>query len=109
MNFIVSLTSVTEVPYGLLSLIGLGILICYLSVKPLIKWIINLKQERVLRYVLCSLIILHCTIFIGYVYFQIDYVYLIKVTSLCIALFGGVLVMLRLLHYVYQLIFTKSA
>lgn len=109
MTFIDALFSITEATYGLLGLIVLGTFICYLSIKPLIQWIINLKQESVLRYILCSLIVLHCTIFIGFVYFQVDYVYLIKVTSLCIALFGGVLVMLRLIHFVCQLIFTKSA
>lgn len=95
-------------PYGLMVLIVIGTLICYHSVKPLIHWFVTLKQERILTYIMCSLIIIMCTILIGFAFFQTNYLYLLKITLLCIAVFGGVLVILRLLHFIIQNVFTKN-
>ncbi|WP_404452433.1 hypothetical protein LG329_18900 [Virgibacillus necropolis] len=109
MDQTIKLLSLVEIgPYGLMGLIVAGTLICYLSIKPIIHWFVTLKQDRVLSYLMCSLIILTCTISIGYIFFQSDYVYLIKMTLLCIAVFGGVLVIVRLVNFIIQSVFTKN-
>ncbi|ASN05925.1 hypothetical protein [Virgibacillus necropolis] len=95
-------------PYGLMTLIVIGMLICYLSIKPVIHWFVTLKQDRILSYIMCSFIILICSILIGFLFFQTDYLYLIKITLLCMAVFGGILVIVRLLHFIFQNVFMKN-
>ncbi|ASK63654.1 hypothetical protein CFK37_16560 [Virgibacillus phasianinus] len=95
-------------PYGLMGLIVCGAFICYLFIKPVIQWFIALKQERILSYIMCSLLICIFTISIGFLFFQGDYVYLLKITLVCMALFGGILVIVRLLLFLFQSIFTKN-
>lgn len=95
-------------PNGLIGLIVIVTLICYLVVKPLIRWFVLLKQDRVLSYIICSLLILTCTVSFGFIFWDSDFVYLIKITLLCMAVFGGILVIMRLIHYFFQLVFTKK-
>lgn len=95
-------------PYGLMGLIVIGTLICYLVIRPLIRWFVLLKQDRILSYIMCSLIILTSMFSFGFIFFDTDFMYLIKITLLCMALFGGILVVTRLIHYAFQLIFTKN-
>lgn len=104
----VLISIVENSPYGLIGLIVLGMLISYLIIKPIIRWFVLLKQDRVLSYIMCSLLILTCTVSIGFIFWNNDFVYLIKITLLCMAVFGGVLVITRITHYFFQLIFTKK-
>lgn len=109
MDRTIELFSLVEIgPYELMGLIVIGTLICYLSIKPLIRWFVLLKLDRILSYIMCSLIILICTFSIGFIFFQADYVYLIKITLLCMAVFGGILVIARLIHFVFQRVFMKN-
>ena len=95
-------------PYIMMGLIVIGTFICYLIIKPVIRWFVLLKQERVLSYIMCSLLILTCTVSFGFIFWENDFVYLVKITLLCMAVFGGVLVIARLIHYFFQLVFTKK-
>lgn len=95
-------------PFGLMVVIIMVTLICYLIIKPLVRWFVLLKQDRILSYVMCSLLILISTISLGFTFWDTDFFYLIKITLLCMAVTGGILVIARFIHYVFQLIFTKE-
>lgn len=94
--------------YGLIALIVSSTIVCYMCIKPIVHWFVKLKQDRILSYLMCSFIIFILTTLIGYSLFDLDLIFLIKMTLLCVALFGGFLVILQLLHFIYQSIFAKK-
>lgn len=94
--------------YWLIALIVMGTLISYFIIKPVIHWFVLMKQDRVLSYIMCSLFILTCVTSVGFIFWKSEFVYLIKITLLCMAVFGGLLVIMRLVHYFFQIIFAKK-
>ncbi len=81
--------------------IFIGIIIIYLMVHPLMKWVISLQSIKLLAYIMSSLAFL-VLFLLGIILTTVLNLTLLAMTLQCLAIFGGCLIVIHAFQYLFR-------
>lgn len=81
--------------------IFIGIIIIYLMVHPLVKWVISMQSTKLLAYIMSSLAFL-VLFLLGIILTTVLNLTLLAMTLQCLAIFGGCLIIIHALQHLFR-------